>query len=181
MFYTSFEGATNWNEIGDAPFGNYTGQFASTFAAPFTNRASGSSIANLFPVPAPPKNVSASHPASGPPYDTFAEFFSAFGTIGSSPGFFHRNVLPYSENYELSFQRQLDTADLLTVSYVGTQGHHLLSSLSANPGNPALCLRFAARVAGREARTTSMWRPTGLTPSGPGSRSAGLLCPQTAA
>ena len=27
MFYTSFEGATDFNEIGDAPFGNYTGQY----------------------------------------------------------------------------------------------------------------------------------------------------------
>jgi hypothetical protein len=140
MFYTAFEGATDFNEIGDAPFGNYTGQFGSTFAAPFTNRATGVSIQNLFPVSTPPKNFSAGHPASGPPYDTLAEFYTAFGTIGSSPAFFNKNKLPYAEDYELSFQRQITPSDLLTVSYVGTQGHHLLSSMSANPGNPALCL-----------------------------------------
>ena len=177
MFYTAFEGATNWNEIGDAPFGNYTGQFASTFAAPFTNRASGSSIANLFPVPAPPKNVSASHPASGPPYDTFPEFFNAFGTVGSSPGFFHRNVLPYSENYELSFQRQLDTADLLTLSYVGTQGHHLLSSLSANPGNPALCLRFAAEGCGPGGENSVYVAPNGAYTIGTRQPFSGIALP----
>jgi hypothetical protein len=29
---------------------------------------------------------------------------------------------------------------LLTVSYVGNQGHHILTLVSANPGDPALCL-----------------------------------------
>jgi hypothetical protein len=29
---------------------------------------------------------------------------------------------------------------MLTASYVGTQGHRLLSAVSSNPGNPALCL-----------------------------------------
>ncbi len=140
LFYTAFEGATDFNEIGDAPFGDYTGQSSSTFAAPFTARATGTSIANFFPVTPPPKNFSAKNPASGVPYDTLADFLNAFGTIGSSPAFYNHNRLPYSENYELSFQRQLTSSDVVTLSYVGTQGHRLLSSRSANPGNPALCL-----------------------------------------
>jgi hypothetical protein len=139
LSYASFEGATDFNEIGDAPFGDFTGQNETTFAAPFTNRATGSSIPNFYPVAPPPKHVSPSHPASGSPYDTEAEFLNAFGTIGSSPAFYYGNRLPYAENYMLSFQRQLTGADLLTLSYVGTQGHRLLASVSANPGNPALC------------------------------------------
>jgi hypothetical protein len=148
MFYTTNEGATDFNQIGDAPFGNYTGQFGSTFAAPFTNRASGASITNFFPVPPPVKGFSAQHPASGPPYDTLAQFFTAFGTIGSSPAMYPKNQVPYAENYELSLQRQVTASDLVTVSYVGTQGHKLLSSESANPGNPALCLSLAAQGCG---------------------------------
>lgn len=140
IFYTTFEGATNFNEIGDAPFGNYTGQYASTFAAPFTNRASGTSITNLFPAPAPPLHFSASHPATGYPYDNLTDFFNAFGTIGSSPAFYNKNKLPYAEEYELSIEHQITGKDLLQLSYVGTQGHSLLSSKSANPGSPALCL-----------------------------------------
>ena len=50
LSYSALEGATDFNEIGDAPFGNYTGQNEPTFAAPFTNRASGQSVQNLFPV-----------------------------------------------------------------------------------------------------------------------------------
>jgi hypothetical protein len=144
LFYTALEGSTDFNEIGDAPFGNYTGQSEPTFAAPFIPRPAGNCGANpctnLFPVPPPPKNFSAKKPASGPPYDTLPEFYAAFGTIGSSPAFYNKNRLPYAENYELSIQRQVTAADLVSISYVGTQGHSLLSSLSANPGIPALCL-----------------------------------------
>ena len=143
MFYTTNEGATDYNQIGDAPFGNYTGQFGSTFPAPFTNRASGTPITNLFPAPPPVKGFSAQHPASGSPYDNLTEFYGAFGTIGSSPAMYYKNEVPYAENYELSIQRQITSSDLLTVSYVGTQGHKLLSSVSANPGIPALCLALS--------------------------------------
>ncbi len=139
IFYSTFEGATDFNEIGDAPFGNYTGQYASTFAAPFTNRAAGTSITNFFPAPQPPLNFSAQHPATGYPYDNLTDFFGAFGTIGSSPAFYNKNRLPYAEEYELSIEHQVSKADLVTISYVGTEGHRLLSSLSANPGSPALC------------------------------------------
>jgi Carboxypeptidase regulatory-like domain len=143
MFYSTFEGSTDFNEIGDAPFGNYTGQGNPTFAAPFTNRPSGTSILNFFPAPQPPLHFSAKNPASGSPYDTLSEFFGAFGTIGSSPAFYNKNKLPYAEEYELSIQHQITTADLVTISYVGTEGHRLLSSESANPGSPALCSQLA--------------------------------------
>jgi len=147
MFYTSFEGATDFNEIGDAPFGNYTGQSEPQFASPFIQRGSGTAVLNPFPVAPPPKNFSVQNPGTGPSYDTLAGFFNAFGTIGSSPAFNNRNRLPYAENYEVSLQRQLTSSDLLTLSYVGTQGHRLLSSISANPGIPSLCLSLAAQNA----------------------------------
>ena len=147
IFYSTFEGATDFNEIGDAPFGNFTGQSQPTFAAPFTARAPGTSIENFFPVTQPPLHFSAKHPASGPPYDNLTEFFNAFGTIGSSPAFNNHNRLPYAEEYELSVEHQITPADLVTLSYVGTQAHRLLSSESANPGSPALCLQLAAEGA----------------------------------
>jgi hypothetical protein len=159
MFYTAFEAATDFNQIGDAPFGNFTGQFATTFAAPFTNRASGNSIQNFYPVIVPPKNFSRQHPATGVPFDTLADFFSFYGTIGSSPALFPKNKLPYSENYEVSIERQITRSDLLTISYVGTQGHHLISSLSSNPGNPALCLSLQAEGCGPGGENNIYVRP----------------------
>jgi len=155
IFYTALEGATNFNEIGDAPFGNFTGQSSPDFATPFTNRATGNSIQNFFPITPPPLHFSASNPGTNAcapapafcPYSTLVNFLTAFGTIGSSPAFYNKNKSPYAESYELSIQRQITSSDLLTVSYVGTQGHHLLLALSANPGSPAVCLKLIAENA----------------------------------
>lgn len=147
IFFTALEGASNFNEIGDAPFGNFTTQTNSTFGQPFVTRASGVVNPQLFPAPPPPRGFSAAKPANQFPFGNLADFLNAFGTISSSPGVFFKNRLPYAENYELSIQRQITNADLLTVSYVGTQGHRLLSSLSSNPGNPAVCLQLIAQGA----------------------------------
>jgi Carboxypeptidase regulatory-like domain len=177
MYYATFEGATDFNEIGDAPFGNYTGQNESTFAAPFTNRAAGTSITNLFPAPPPVKGFSPSHPASGPPFDTLPQFFSAYGTISSSPAFYNKNRLPYSDQYELSIQHQVTTSDLLTISYVGTQGHRLLSSESANPGNPATCLTVAAQGCGPSGENNIYYRADGTAQLGTRGPFGGVTLP----
>lgn len=58
----------------------------------------------------------------------------------ADPFFYYRNRAPYIDNYMFSFQRQFTSTTLLTVSYVGNQGHHILAFASANPGDPALCL-----------------------------------------
>jgi hypothetical protein len=126
-FYSTFEGATNFNEIGDAPFGAFYGSpVPPEFVTPFVDRGTGNIEGQRFPVPLPDKNTPIN--------------WANFLPIGTSPAFYYKNVLPYTEEYQLSIERQVSTGTLLTVSYVGTQGHHLLSSLQANPGNPALCL-----------------------------------------
>ncbi|MGA2811529.1 MAG: carboxypeptidase regulatory-like domain-containing protein [Candidatus Acidiferrum sp.] len=165
QIYTTFEGATDFNEIGDAPFGDFTGQNEPTFAAPFTTRATGKSITNFFPVLIPPQNFSQKNPATGFPYDNLLDFLGAYGTIGSSPAFNNKNKLPYAINYELSIQRQLSPADLITLSYVGTQGHHLLSSISANPGIPSLCLALAAAGCGPTGEN-NVYTLNGVTTAG---------------
>ena len=42
-----------------------------------------------------------------------------------------------------SIQRELGRNTTLSASYVGTQAHHLLVLVSANPGNPGLCLSLS--------------------------------------
>jgi len=126
-FYSTFEGATNFNEIGDAPFGAFYGSpVPPEFVTPFVDRGTGNIEGQRFPV---------ALPTTGTPIN-----WANFLPIGTSPAFYYKNVLPYTEEYQLSIERQLASTTLLNVSYVGTQGHHLLSSLEANPGNPALCL-----------------------------------------
>ncbi len=133
LFYASFEGATSFNQIGASPFGFFYVGGAPSFTTPFINRQSGLSQTQRFPVVFPPLNASPSNP------DTSVNW-SVLLPIVSSPGINIHNRLPYAEDYELSIQRQFSKATLLTLSYVGTQGHRLLSTLESNPGNQALCL-----------------------------------------
>jgi hypothetical protein len=126
-FYSTFEGATNFNEIGDAPFGAFYGSpVPPEFVTPFVDRGTGFVEGQRFPVPLP---------TTGTPIN-----WANFLPIGTSPAFWYKNVLPYTEEYQLSIQRQVGSGTLVTASYVGTQGHHLLSSLEANPSDPAICL-----------------------------------------
>jgi hypothetical protein len=150
IFYTAFEDATSFNAVGDAPFGYfYVNPEESFFANPFINLPDGTNQGTRFPAQIPPLNVSPSNP------DTTINW-SLFEPIGSSPGFDHTNRVPYSEHYMASFERQLTGNTMLNLSYVGTQGHHLLALQEANSGNPALCLALSQDVL------------AGTTPCGPG-------------
>ena len=46
----------------------------------------------------------------------------------------------YSEQYNLTIERQLTKDMLLRVAYVGTQAHHLLASYDLNHGHAETCL-----------------------------------------
>lgn len=142
MFYTAFEDATSFNEVGDAPFGYFYSTPAPTlFTTPFVDRSTGNPEGQRFPTPIPPQNTGPSHP------DTSINW-NQFLPISSAPGFYHKNKVPYSEDYMLSVQRQFGANTVLGVSYVGTQGHRLLADLESNPGNPALCLSLASQGCG---------------------------------
>ena len=56
-----------------------------------------------------------------------------------------KTILPYSETWNVSVQRQFGGNTVASVSYVGTMGHKLLSDLESNPGNPALCLSLSQK------------------------------------
>jgi hypothetical protein len=103
------------------------------FATPFTNAGDGSQNVNPYPLTLPPHNVSAQNP------NTTFNFANAI-PVSADPYWYYRNVVPYTEDYMLSIQRQITHSLLWTTSYVGNQGHHLIAVVSTNPGNPALCL-----------------------------------------
>jgi len=64
--------------------------------------------------------------------------------ISFSPGYDIHNRMPYAEHYNLSIQRELSKSTVLTLAYVGTQGHKLIAQYDANPGDAALCLQLRA-------------------------------------
>ena len=134
VFFTAFEGVSQGNISGDAPFGYFwSSPTPPLFTTPFIDRATGFDETQRFPIALPPVNVSVSNP------DDNVEW-SHYLPIGGSPTWYYKNRVPYAEDYTFSLQRQFGNATLLSVAYVGTQGHSLLGSVESNPGNPALCL-----------------------------------------
>jgi hypothetical protein len=132
IFYTALEEQLANNEIGDAPFGNwYQATTPPLFATPFIARPTGVVHGQPFPVP-PSAPATPSNPNN-------SVNWSLYEPIGSSPGYWYKNHIPYTEQYNLSIQRQVGAKDLIMLAYVGSQGHSLISNTQANVGNRALC------------------------------------------
>jgi hypothetical protein len=142
LFYTAYEDANNLNVQGDAPYGAfYASPFNDLLDRPFVNRQTGSVGAAPFPITTiPPYNTSAEHPDTT--FDWSPDVYPN-GQISSSPGFWHQNVLPYSEHWSLSLQRELTPNTMFSIGYVGSAGHHLVAALESNPSNAALCLSLS--------------------------------------
>jgi hypothetical protein len=136
IFYTAFPGLSAGVMYGVPPFGyNYLSSQPPLFATPFINAADGGENTDPFPLTFPPHNVSAKNP------DT--QSFTSVIPVSADVSFYYRNAVPYIENYMLSLERQITNRTLLTMSYVGNQGHHILAVVSNNPSNQALCLRLS--------------------------------------
>jgi hypothetical protein len=134
LFYTQFPGLATGIMYAVPPFGyNYLSPGPPLLATPFITAATGVNNGQRFPFAFPPHNVSRSNP------DTSVDWAN-FIPLAADPFFDHRNRTPYIDSYMLSIQRQTTANTVLTVSYVGNQGHRILSVVSVNPGNPALCL-----------------------------------------
>ena len=132
MFYTVIQGNTIAIDEPQPPYGlSYTGN-GTLFATPFITASDGSVHPQPFPMAFPPLNTTASNPTTG---IDFSPFLPQAGMTTPYRG----NTYPYNENYFFSVERQLGMNTLASVSYVGSQAHHLLLVYSANPGNPALC------------------------------------------
>jgi len=137
LSYTAVEEESVYDQLGAAPFGNfYEAPSPPEFVTPYVTRATGISEGQRFPVAYPPTNASPSNPDTSINWATYLP-------ISGSPGLDIHNETPYSEEYNLSLQRQLSKNSMVSVSYVGAQGHRLLSTLESNPSNAALCLSLS--------------------------------------
>jgi hypothetical protein len=137
MFYTVIEGNTIAIDEPQPPYGlSYTSPAPPLFATPFISAADGTVHVQPFPLTFPPLNASVNHP--NPNID-----YSPYVPLAGMTSPYRGNTYPYNENYFFSIQRQFAANTLLSVSYSGSQAHHLLLVYSANPGNPALCLALS--------------------------------------
>jgi len=161
LYYTSVEDLAQFLEVGDPPYGLYYGSAnPPLLEAPYITRSDGLSVGLRFPFPFPPTNVSPSNPDTTFPWSQVEPISYGFS-------FDHRNKLPYSEHYEFSIQRQIGSNSVITAAFVGDQGHRLVTSIEANPANPALCLYLSdpnnLDLAGGSAQPCGQF---GETPSG---------------
>lgn len=126
------EGNTLGVDEPQPPYGLSGTVFNGLYAAPY-NLADGTIAASPYPLTFPPLNATASHPNPIP----FNNIYNPQSGMTAPPPW---NTYPYTEDYFLSFERQLPGQTVLSISYAGSEGHHLLLVYSANPGNPALCM-----------------------------------------
>lgn len=164
IFYTSYPGLDTGLMYAVPPFGyNYLSSQPPLLSQPFVNVADGGINFDPYPLALAPHGVSQSHPYSG-------FNWAAVTPISADPFMYYKNSVPYINNYMLSVQRQLKTGLLLTVSYVGNQGHHIMELASVNLGDPSLCLTLQSAGCGPFAEdgtfTTSSGASYGGTRSG---------------
>jgi hypothetical protein len=138
LYYTSVEDLNLFYEVADAPFGLYwTSPVSVMFNEPFRIRATGQSLGQRFPFTAP---------VPGSPANKTLDF-SVYEPFNFFPGYDIHNKLPYAEHFNLSIQRELSKSTVLTLAYVGTEGHRLITQNDANPGSAALCNQLTAQGA----------------------------------
>ena len=137
MFYSVIQGNTIAIDEPQPPYGlSYTSPAPPLFATPFISAADGTQHVQPFPLTFPPLNATVNHPN---PNIDYSPYIPQAGM--TTP--FRGNSYPYSDNYFLSLERQVGMNTLISLSYVGSQSHHLLLVYSANPGNPELCLKLS--------------------------------------
>lgn len=136
LYYTSIEDLNLFYEVADAPFGLYWATPVPVMLdEPFRIRTTGQSLTQRFPFTVPIPGAASNKTLDFSIYEPFTYY----------PGYDIHNKLPYAEHFNLSIQRQLSKSTVLTLAYVGTEGHHLITSEEANAGDPVLCQRLTAQ------------------------------------
>jgi hypothetical protein len=134
IFYTGVPGESLGLISDNAPYGyTYTSPAPPLFTTPFMDAATGHSEGQRFPATLAPLNVSKNNPDSNVDW-------SQFEPISAIPGYSPGNKTAYTEEYMLSWQRQVRGQILVSLTYTGNQAHRLLVLKAANPGNAAACL-----------------------------------------
>jgi hypothetical protein len=158
IYYTSVEDLNLFFEVADAPFGLFwTSPGPVDFAEPFRNRVDGTigqegqRFPFTVPTPGNPNNKNIN--------------FAVYEPMSFFPGYDIHNRLPYAEHFNLSIQRELSKSTVLTLAYVGTEGHRLIEQEDVNPGNAAFCMQLnalgATPTCGPQGEQTTYQLPLG--------------------
>jgi hypothetical protein len=168
ILYTGVPGESFGLISDNAPYGfTYTSPAPPLFTTPFMDAATGHPEGQRFPAKLAPLNVSKSNPDSNVDW-------SQFEPISAIPGYSPGNKTAYTEEYMLSWERQIGSQTLVSLTYTGNQAHRLLVLKAANPGNPAVCLGLSqanevsadSPTCGPFGESTTYTRATGATVNG---------------
>ena len=137
IFYNPIEQLVLEQFSAEPPFGGSNTLFSTLFSTPFEFAYGG--FAGDGSIPAPNPFGSRLNPAHGSNVD-----WSQFRPILMFGEFQPNLRSQYSEQYNLTIQRELAKDLIFQIGYVGTQGHRLLLSHDLNAGNPQTCLDLIA-------------------------------------
>jgi hypothetical protein len=127
LFYNPVEQLVLEQFSAEPPFGGSTFLFNTQFNTPFLGQDGATTYPNPF--------NGILNPTRGQPVDwSLFRPILLFGQAANNPR------TQYADQYNLTVQRQLASNLVLTVAYVGRQGHRLLATQDLNPGNPQTCL-----------------------------------------
>ncbi|HWY71491.1 MAG TPA: carboxypeptidase-like regulatory domain-containing protein [Terriglobales bacterium] len=160
LYFNRTEEETSLQNLGAPPFGlssagaNDTGPAttAPAFANPYQDINSGTAFPNKFPF---------TFPTAGSAVD-----FTKFEPIGISLYSPHFRI-PYSENFNLTIERQMPTNIVARMSYVGALGRHEQITYEGNPITQAghdACLITPACVSGRNNQVVNFPTHTAFAP-----------------
>lgn len=137
IYYTAIEGLSAGIMSANPPYGMDFDSFGPPlFETPFVIAATGENVGQRFPSPIATPGASAQNP------NTSVDW-SRYLPVAHMPGYFNQNVTPYTSSYMFSLQREVARDTTISLSYLGSQAHHLLVLVAANPGNPGLCLSLS--------------------------------------
>jgi|HubBroStandDraft_3_1064219.scaffolds.fasta_scaffold02045_4 hypothetical protein len=142
IFYNPIEQLVLEQFSAEPPFGGSTFLSNTLFNTPFAFQAGGNApnpfTGIINQTPQTPCSVAASTPGPNGCVD-----WSTFRPLLLFGEFQPHLKSQYSEQYNLTIERQLTSDMLIRFSYVGTQAHHLLASHDLNFGNAQTCLELA--------------------------------------
>ncbi len=133
VFDTIIQGNTIGVDEPQPPYGLSGTVYNGLFATPY-NLADGTQNNTPYPLPFPKLGAAVNNP------NTTITFNGHYNPQSGMTAPVPWDTYPYTEQYFLSFERQLPGQTVLSLSYVGAETHHQLIVFSADPGNPALCL-----------------------------------------
>ncbi|HKV80922.1 MAG TPA: carboxypeptidase regulatory-like domain-containing protein [Candidatus Sulfotelmatobacter sp.] len=135
IFYNPIEQLVLEQFQGEPPFGGSSLISEGLFTTPFVSQGGGPG--NLTIAPNPFNGILAPKPGTSVDWSAFRPIL-LFGELQPNLR------AQYTSQYNLGIQRQIAKDLVLSVGYVGSQGHRLLVTRDLNYGNPQTCLDLLA-------------------------------------